>query len=198
MSAKIPPQQSRPLPDYLQPHLNVLFVGINPGSRSALLGHHYAGSSNRFWKLLSDSKLVSEPLTYRDDRRVLEWNIGLTNMVSTPSPGMATLQPEDYKQGSQSLITLTLQFTPSVMALLGVTLFPKLFPKVNRVHHSTTATTRTRLGLQPETIDHTRIFVLPNPSGRNAHYSYQEMLHWFCELKRCSEKMSRQKKDTGP
>lgn len=191
MSAVIPPQTSGLLPDYLQPNLKILFVGINPGSRSALLGHHYAGPSNRFWKLLSESRLVSEPLTYREDRRVLEWNIGLTNMVSKPSPGMATLQPEDYKQGSQSLMPLTRQFKPSIIALLGVTLFPKLFPKVNHIHHSDTTPGRTRLGLQPETIGHTYIFVLPNPSGRNAHYSYQEMLHWFCELKRCSEQMSR-------
>lgn len=187
MSAVIPPLISGPLPDYLQPNLKILFVGINPGSRSALLGHHYAGPSNRFWKLLSESNLVSEPLTYRDDRRVLEWNIGLTNMVSMPSPGMATLRHEDYERGSNRLLALIHQYKPKVLALLGVTLFPHVFPKVKTNGTSGLASRRTRLGLQQETIGPTHTFVLPNPSGRNAHYSYQEMLERFCELKRWIE-----------
>ena len=71
----------KPLPDYLRQGLDLVFVGINPGTRSAAAGHHYAGPGNHFWPLLYESGLVTEPLTFRDDARVLEWNIGLTNIV---------------------------------------------------------------------------------------------------------------------
>src|SRR5438132_1588488 len=74
-------QRYRRLRDCIQPGVLVLFVGINPSLRSAQTGHHFAGYSNRFWKLLHESKLVSEPLTYREDRRLPEWRLGLTNII---------------------------------------------------------------------------------------------------------------------
>ena len=61
--------------------MRVLFVGINPGVRSALTGHHFAGFSNRFWKLLYDARLVPEPITYVDDERLPEWGYGITNVI---------------------------------------------------------------------------------------------------------------------
>src|SRR5215467_7607971 len=72
------------LKDRIRPRLRVLFVGINPGVRSAITGHHFAGYSNRFWKLLSDSKLVPEPITYKDDGRLPEWDLGITNLIARP------------------------------------------------------------------------------------------------------------------
>jgi len=83
------------LPDHLAPKLNILFVGINPGLRSAALGHHYAGPSNRFWKLLYDAKLVPERLTYQDDGRLPHWGLGLTNLVARPTAGLADLTARD-------------------------------------------------------------------------------------------------------
>ncbi|MEK6633253.1 MAG: mismatch-specific DNA-glycosylase, partial [Nitrospirota bacterium] len=68
--------------------MRILFVGINPGLRSAQLGHHFAGPSNRFWKLLHESRLVTEPLTYKEDIRLSEWGLGLTNIVGRPSRGI--------------------------------------------------------------------------------------------------------------
>ena len=79
------------LPDYLRPGLDLVFVGINPGTRSAATGHHYAGPGNHFWPLLHEAGFVSEPLTYREDARVIEWNIGLTNMVARSSPSISDL-----------------------------------------------------------------------------------------------------------
>ena len=82
------------LRDRIAPGIQVLFVGINPGVRSAQTGHHFAGYSNRFWKLLFDSRLVPEPLTCEEDDRLPEFGFGITNIVPRPSPGMNDLRPQ--------------------------------------------------------------------------------------------------------
>jgi TDG/mug DNA glycosylase family protein len=155
--------------------VRVLFVGINPGLRSAQTGHHFAGYSNRFWKLLFDSQLVSEPLTYKDDVRLFEWKLGLTNIISRPSAGIAVLSPQEYVAGRRRLQRLLERFRPRVIALLGVTIYRNLFPNGARQP--------VRLGLQRQRLAGIPLYVLPNPSGRNAHYSYREMLRLFRPLK---------------
>lgn len=163
------------LPDRLAPDLNILFVGINPGLRSAAVGHHYAGHSNRFWKLLYEAALVPEPLTYRDDERLLEWGLGLTNLVARPTAGMESLTAEDYATGRSALMDTVRRFRPRVVALLGITLFPILFPLESRQRGR-------KPGLQPVSLYDSRIVLLPNPSGRNAAYSYPCLLHAFRAL----------------
>jgi TDG/mug DNA glycosylase family protein len=165
------------LADHIRPGVRVLFVGINPGLRSAATGHHFAGFSNRFWKLLWQSRLVSEPLAYQDDWRLPDWKLGLTNIVRRPSAGIDTLTARDYAAGRARLLSTIRRYRPSVLALLGVTIYRKLFPSV-RAHP-------VGLGMQPERVAGARVFVLPNPSGRNAHYSYEAMLAAFRRLKRC-------------
>ena len=162
------------LTDHISPGVRVLFVGINPGLRSAATGHHFAGYSNRFWKLLFESKLVSEPLTYREDWRVPEWGLGLTNVIRRSSAGIDVLMPSEYLSGRRRLLARVRQYRPAVVALLGVTIYRILFPR--------TGSQTIRLGLQSETMGRARIFVLPNPSGRNAHYSYRSMLMAFRNL----------------
>src|SRR5436309_13493966 len=93
---------ARRLKDRVRPPVRVLFVGINPGVRSALTGHHFAGYSNRFWKLLYESRLVPEPITYADDRRLAEWGFGITNLVPRPTPGIDTLRREEYIAGARA------------------------------------------------------------------------------------------------
>src|SRR6187402_2012029 len=87
------------LRDRLRPGVRVLFVGINPGVRSAETGHHFAGFSNRFWKLLTESRLVPEPITYVDDDRLVEWGLGITNLIARPTPGINDLRPQEYVDG---------------------------------------------------------------------------------------------------
>ena len=82
------------LTDHIRPGVRILFVGINPSLRSAATGHHFAGYSNRFWKLLFESKLLSEPLTYQDDWRLPDWGLGLTNIIQRPSAGIDVLKPQ--------------------------------------------------------------------------------------------------------
>jgi len=168
--------KGRGLSDHIHLSVRVLFVGINPGLRSAHTGHHFAGYSNRFWKLLYESKLVSEPLTYEEDARLPEWKLGLTNIIRRPSAGIDVLRPHEYAAGRKRLLATARRYHPRIMALLGVTMYRMLFPEARA--------RRVRLGLQPECFAEARVYVLPNPSGRNAHYSYRVMLAAFRKLKR--------------
>jgi TDG/mug DNA glycosylase family protein len=155
--------------------VRVLFIGINPGIRSSMTGHHFAGYSNRFWKLLYESRLVPEPITYEDDDRLPDWGFGVTNIVSRPSPGIDTLTPAEYVEGRVRLRRKIARHRPKVVAMVGVTVFRAMIPERKGA---------VVLGLQPERISDAAVFVLPNPSGRNANYSYAEMLAAFRGLRR--------------
>ena len=168
------------LTDHIRPGVRILFVGINPGLRSAATGHHFAGHSNRFWKVLFESKLVPEPLTHQDDWRLPDWGLGLTNIIQRPSAGIDVLKPREYVAGRKRLIATVKRYRPHVVALLGVTIYRTLFPEYR--------TGRISLGLQDETLADCPVFVLPNPSGRNAHYSYRTMLISFRALRRAINK----------
>lgn len=172
--ARINPPQSG-LSDYLQPGLHVLFVGINPGLRSAAVGHHFAGHSNRFWKLLFESRLVDEPLTYREDWRLTEWGLGLTNIIGRTSAGIDALDPAEYRSGLVALERKIRRYQPRTIALLGVTIFRMLFQEGSGAEPLALGPTNARLTGVP-------VFLLPNPSGRNAHYSYEQMLRAFILL----------------
>ena len=170
----------------------MLFVGINPGVRSAETGHHFAGYSNRFWKLLVESGLVPEPITYEDDGRLPEWGLGITNLIARPSPGIDDLRPEEYIAGWQVVQRKIARHRPEVVALVGVTLYRAILPLIGGAaaepagarRASSRRTVEDVLGMRPETVQGARLFVLPNPSGRNAHFSYAEMLHAFGQVRR--------------
>ena len=164
-----------PLRDRIRPGVRVLFVGINPGVRSSLTGHHFAGFSNRFWKLLYESRLVSEPITFADDDRLPEWGYGITNIVPRPTPGIDTLLPGEYLAGRARLRAKVRRFKPDVVAMVGLTVFRAMFPERRA---------GVTLGLQEERLGESAVFVLPNPSGRNANYSYAEMLAAFRSLRK--------------
>ena len=140
-----------------------------------MTGHHFAGYSNRFWKLLSDARLVPEPITYADDRRLPEWGLGITNLVPRATPGIDTLKPEEFTAGARVLRRKLRRWKPAVVALVGVTLYRALFARRPSVPVA--------LGLQPDRLEGARVFVLPNPSGRNANFSYAEMLAAFRALR---------------
>jgi TDG/mug DNA glycosylase family protein len=109
-----------PLRDCIRPPVRVLFVGINPGIRSAATGHHFAGYSNRFWKLLFDARLVPEAIGYQDDRRLPEWGFGITNLIPRPTPGIDTLRPEEYVAGARTLRRKVRRVRPGLVAFVGV------------------------------------------------------------------------------
>ena len=164
------------LRDRIAPGVKVLFVGINPGLRSAATGHHFAGFSNRFWKLLHAAALVPEPITYEDDDRLPEWGYGITNIVPRATAGIDELQPSEYADGARVLLRKIRKYRPQVVALAGVTVWRALL----QARGERDAKTRPiALGFQEPTLEGARVCVLPNPSGRNANYSYEEMLAAF-------------------
>lgn len=170
------------LKDRIAPGLRALFVGINPGVRSAQTGHHFAGFSNRFWKLLFESGLVSEPITYEDDDRLVEWGYGITNLIARPTPGINDLRPAEYTAGWRILNRKIARVRPQVLAIVGVTVYRAILPLL--VTERLAKNHPIALGPQRETIHDARVFVLPNPSGRNANFSYAEMLAAFVALRR--------------
>lgn len=167
------------LKDRIRPGVRVLFVGINPGVRSALTGHHFAGHSNSFWKLLHDSGLVPERVTHEDDDRLGQWGYGITNIVARPTPGVSDLSPAELRAGRAALDRKVKRYKPAIVALVGITVYRALFPDAKTV---TPGPTHDRLG-------DAAVWVLPNPSGRNAHYSYQEMVESFRALRRAAARI---------
>lgn len=164
------------LPDYIESNVQILFVGINPGLRSALVGHHFAGYSNRFWKVLYRSGLLPQPLTYLDDWRLPTWGLGLTNIVARASSGIHELTRVDYDAGRAILLSKIERYQPKVVAVLGLTLYSILFPEARR-------NAKPSPGLQQDRLMNSAVFLLPNPSGRNAHYSLESMVEAYGELK---------------
>src|SRR5437867_3189361 len=139
------------LPDRVRPPVRVLFVGINPGIRSAETGHHFAGFSNRFWKLLYDARIVPEPIGPEEDVRLPEWGYGITNLIARPTPGIDTLAPAEYRSGERALRRKVRRWRPAIVAFVGVTLYRAVFS--SRV--STIVS-----GSQAERFEGARFFVL--------------------------------------
>jgi len=170
----------RALRDRIGPDVRVLFVGINPGLRSAATGHHFAGYSNRFWKLLFEAGLVPEPITYEDDDRLPEWGYGITNIVARATAGIDELTPADYRAGARLLPRKIRRFKPAVVALVGVTVWRAVLEALGEPEARTCPV---QLGMQPRLLEGARVCVLPNPSGRNATLRYEDMVAAFAKLR---------------
>ena len=126
-----------------------------------------------------DSRLVSEPITFADDARLPEWGLGITNLVARPSPGIDDLLPQEYLDGWRILDEKIERFRPEIVAFVGVTLYRALWRVLG---HSRLPVIR--LGVQRVRVHGARVFVLPIPSGRNANFSYAEMLAAVSALRR--------------
>jgi thymine-DNA glycosylase len=159
-----------PLPDYLRPQLDLVFVGINPGLKSAERGHHYAGPGNHFWPLLYESGLVGEPIGWADDARTLEWGIGLTNMVDRASASVSDLSPDELRAGAAPLRAKIERYAPRVVCFNGKRIY-EVF-----------AGRPCAFGLQPERIGEAVVFAMPSTSARTASYQRADKLRFFEEL----------------
>ena len=168
------------LPDRIRPGLDILFVGINPGLRSARIGHHYAGPGNRFWPLLNRSGLLPDGLRLEphQDGRLPDLGLGLTNLVARPTPGSGSLRSREMAGGARRLRALVRRHRPRIVALVGVTVYRGLFPDCRGT---------VRLGPAPRTLAGRPVFVLPNPSGRNAGVTTTGMLRAFRSLARARQ-----------
>ena len=182
------------LTDALEPGVRVILVGINPGVLSALTGHHFAGPTNRFWGLLYESGVVPEPITHEDDVRLPEWGIGMTNLIARPSPGIDVLKPQEYLDGWKILEKKIARYQPAIVAFIGVTMYRTLWRVIAQggpegPRPKAKAGPAIKPGFQHATVHGARIFVLPNPSGRNAHFQYDDMLSAFKGLARAIKKL---------
>lgn len=162
------------LPDYLDHNLKILFIGYNPGLRSAELGHHYAGRSNSFFPFLYKSGLMAEPLSFKDDHRLLPlYRYGLTNLVARPTLGIKDLTRKDYVEGAALLREKLQRYQPMIAAYVGI-----------GVYKNFTGRPQVQLGLQENSVvEGVTDFVLPSTSGLN-RLAYQEKLNWFIALRK--------------
>lgn len=172
--------------------MRLLLIGINPGVMSATTGHHFAGPTNRFWRLLYESGLVPEPVTHEDDVRLPQWGIGMTNLVARPTPGIDTLRPAEYLEGWTVLEKKIALYHPEIVAFVGVTMYRALWRAIGHAKPP-----EIKPGFQKATVHGARLFVLPNPSGRNAHFSYQDMLASFRELARAMRTLKKRAARAG-
>lgn len=161
------------LPDYLEANLNLVFVGFNPGTRSAKVGHYYAGPGNLFWPLLYETGLIATPLTYRDDARLVEYGIGLTDLVKRSTPSSADLSTAEARAGACVLERKLLHYAPKVVCFNGKGVYGwyrRQRPVI--------------LGVQDDTIGTSRVFVVPSTSARNGRISRAEKAETFHALAR--------------
>jgi TDG/mug DNA glycosylase family protein len=163
----------KPLPDVLAPDLDVLFVGINPSLLSAARGHHFARPGNRFWPALHLAGLTPRRLTPDEDRELPRYGLGVTNLVDRPTRTAAELAPAELHAGADALARLVAEHRPRAVAVLGVTAWRLAFrrPKAG-------------LGLQPELVGGAATWVLPNPSGLNAHHQLPDLARLYGQLRR--------------
>jgi TDG/mug DNA glycosylase family protein len=156
----------------IAPGLSVLFCGINPSLLSAERGHHFARPGNRFWPALHGSGFTPRLLTPYEDMELLRYGLGVTNMVDRPTRGVADLSDDEMRAGGVALSTLAERFRPRVIAVVGLTAWRVGYGRPDA-----------GIGLQEETVGGCSVWVLPNPSGLNAHYQLPDLIRLFGELR---------------
>lgn len=162
----------RRIPNVVAPNLRVLFCGINPGLYSAYTGHHFARPGNRFWPALHAAGFTPRLLAPSEQRALLQWGYGITNLVPRASAAASELSDDELRAGRRRLTALVRRYRPRVLAVLGVSAFRIAF-----------ARDTAPLGLQPDRLGDTALWVLPNPSGLNAHYQHGDLTRLFRELR---------------
>lgn len=158
--------------DIIQPGLRVLFCGINPGLYSGATGHHFARPGNRFWPALHRSGFTPTQLSPFDEKQLLALGLGVTNVVARTTAVASELGGEELRAGGKRLVRKVQRHRPRYLAVLGITAYRAAF-----------AAKDAPLGLQPRTIGDTRVWVLPNPSGLNAHYQLPDLVKEFRKLR---------------
>ncbi len=160
------------LADLIKPGLKVLFSGINPGLMSAQTGHHFARPGNRFWPALHQAGFTPRQLQPAEQGELLDLGLGITNVVDRPSARADELTKAEFRAGGENLERKVLEYAPDWLAVVGVTAYRDAFglPKA-------------AMGRQERTIGPTRVWILPNPSGLNAHYTLPKLAIAYAELR---------------
>lgn len=166
-------QKLKPLPDILKKNLKILFVGTSPGQRSSIIGHYFAGKSNVFWRLLYESGLTKVRLTTEQDRKLLHYGYGLTDVVKTPTITVSDIKQHYTIKSTKRLNRALNLFQPKIVAFVGKTGF-RIYSQDNY--------SKLEYGFQYKYKD-MRIFLLPSTSGQSyADTKYNEKLQYYREL----------------
>ena len=165
----------RTIPDVVGPGLRVLFSGINPSLYSAATGHHFARPGNRFWPALHRAGFTERQLHPSEQFTLPAAGLGITNVVARATARADELSPAELVEGGAVLAALAARWRPRFLAVLGVTAYRTAF-----------ARPKAMLGLQPEPLGGVPVWVLPNPSGLNAHYTAESLAAAYAELHRAA------------
>ncbi len=157
--------EGRRVPDVVAPSLDVIFCGINPGLWSAAVGHHFARPGNRFWKVLHTAGFTDKLLSPADERQLLQVGVGVTNLVSRATASAAELHRDELRRGGRNLARKIHRLKPGIVAFLGLIAYRSAFDRPNAT-----------VGEQPERLGGARLWLLPNPSGAQAHYQPDAMV----------------------
>lgn len=164
------------LPDIVVSGLRVLFVGINPGLYTAAIGHHFGRPGNRFWPVLYRAGFTPRQLSPFDEQQLLGLGYGITNVVARATAAAAELSSDELRAGARILEEKVCRYHPAFVAFVGVTAYRLAFKRP-----------KAAVGPQPETICSAHLWVLPNPSGRMAHYQMPALTQLFRELKHAAD-----------
>ena len=167
-------ERSRVVPDILGPGLRVLFCGINPGRMSAAAGENFANRRNDFWRLLHEARFTPRRMRPSEQHDLLAYGCGITNAADRPTRGSGDLRRADFAGAAARLARLCEELCPRFVGFVGKEAWRGAFG------------TRAALGLQPQRLGGTALFVLPSTSPANASVPYAERLRWFAELQRLS------------
>jgi TDG/mug DNA glycosylase family protein len=182
MRARGPVAALPPLPDYLAPGLDIVFVGINPGERSARIGHYYGNPQNPFWRLLHEAGLTPRELKPQEDRLLPTFGIGITDIVKRASRGVGDLAGPEFRRGRPALEAKLLAAGPRIVCFNSVTAFARFFgPHAVR-----------RFGRQAMTIGPSRVFVMPSTSPANAAVPLATKRRFFVALRRWRDALARE------
>ena len=177
--AEIAAAAGKTVADLIAPNLKVLFCGINPGLYTAAIGHHFGRPGNRFWPALYAGGFSDRLLSPYEEHELLPRGYGITNIVARASARADDLTEDELRAGARVLMRKVKRHRPRLIAFLGITAYRIAF---ERPHAA--------LGLQPETLAETKIWLLPSPSGLNAHHSPAILARLFAELRRAVEELS--------
>jgi len=160
------------VPDVIGPNLQILFCGINPGLYSAWTRHHFARPGNRFWRALFDGGLTDRLLRPEEECELLRFGYGITNMVRRATGAADELTRKELVAGARSLGRKIRKYRPRSVAILGVSAY--------RIAYDSPGAT---VGLQSKKIGNALVWVLPNPSGLNAHFTPKSLGKLFTEFR---------------
>ncbi|MBP3953986.1 G/U mismatch-specific DNA glycosylase [Gemmata sp. G18] len=170
--AQLRAAKNKTVPDVIAPGLRVLFCGINPGLYTAAIGHHFGRPGNRFWPTLHAAGFTSRLLDPSEELELLPLGYGITNVVARATVGADELAKKEIIAGGEILSAKVREFAPQYLAILGIGAYRTAFAQL-----------KATVGLQPDAIGGTRVWVLPNPSGLNAHYQGKDLVKLFRQLR---------------